>query len=138
MKIKKTFKSSFKQEFKCLDRFYYMKQRADEYFTIVIEDTTKGKVAAAGTILVERKFVHANGLVGHIEDIVVHKDYRNLQFGRYIIDQLKWIGEKNGCYKIILDCSERNVPFYVKCGFIRKEVEMALYIESNSEPKAKL
>jgi ribosomal protein S18 acetylase RimI-like enzyme len=60
---------------------------------------------------VERKFVHENGLVGHIEDIVVHKDYRKLQFGRFIIDQLTTIGKVTGCYKIILDCSDKNVPF---------------------------
>ena len=54
--------------------------------------------------------------VGHVEDIVVHKDYRKLQFGRFIIEQLKHIGRETGCYKVILDCSEKNVPFYQKCG----------------------
>lgn len=29
-----------------------------------------------------------------------------------------------GCYKVILDCSEDNVPFYEKCGLTRKEVQM--------------
>lgn len=28
------------------------------------------------------------------------------------------------CYKIILDCSEHNVDFYAKSGFVRKEVQM--------------
>lgn len=86
----------------------------------------------------ERKYVHENGLVGHIEDIVVHKEYRKLNFGRYIIDQLKHIGEQVGCYKIILDCSEKNVPFYEKCGFEKKGYEMAWYIEKQQTPKSKL
>ena len=29
-----------------------------------------------------------------------------------------------GCYKVILDCSEDNVPFYAKCGLTKKEVQM--------------
>lgn len=32
--------------------------------------------------------------------------------------------QEAGCYKVILDCSEENVPFYEKCGLIKKEVQM--------------
>jgi len=44
-----------------------------------------------------------------------------------VIDQLKAIGFAQGCYKIILDTSEKNVGFYQKSGFVTKEVQMALY-----------
>jgi glucosamine-phosphate N-acetyltransferase len=44
-----------------------------------------------------------------------------------IIDQLTHIGKLAGCYKIILCCDEKNVGFYQKCGYAKKEVEMALY-----------
>ncbi|KAI9217022.1 acyl-CoA N-acyltransferase [Blastocladiella britannica] len=118
-----------------VERYSYLKAHAHEYFTIVIEDLAKKRIAAAGTILVERKFIRNLGLVGHIEDIVSHEDYRGKQFGRFIIEALKSIGKNVGCYKIILDCSEKNVPFYQKCGFERKEVEMVLYIK---DLKAKL
>ncbi|RKP17947.1 acyl-CoA N-acyltransferase [Rozella allomycis CSF55] len=120
-----------------MDQFYYMKNRNNEYFTIVIEDTQRRRVVAAGTVLVERKFVHMIGKVGHIEDIVVNKEYRGQNFGKWIIEQLKHIGKQVGCYKIILDCSEKNVPFYEKCGFTKKEVEMAWYIPEN-DPTEKL
>jgi len=33
-----------------------------------------------------------------------------------------------GCYKIILDCSEDNAPFYEKCGLSRKEIQMVKYL----------
>lgn len=29
--------------------------------------------------------------------------------------------------QVILDCSVQNAPFYEKCGFFRKEVQMAQY-----------
>ena len=32
------------------------------------------------------------------------------------------------CSQVILDCSEENTAFYSKCGFSRKEVQMALYL----------
>ncbi|KAI3629917.1 hypothetical protein MIR68_011352 [Amoeboaphelidium protococcarum] len=120
-----------------LDRFHYLKAHNYEYFTVVIEDTKKNIIAASGTCIVERKFVHQNGLVAHLEDVVVHKEYRSLKFGLYIIEALKYVGKQNSCYKIILDCSEKNVPFYEKCGFKAKEIEMVMYLEDQSN-KAKL
>jgi glucosamine-phosphate N-acetyltransferase len=84
-----------------LDRFTYLKKHNHEYFTIVIEDTTKAKIVGAGTVFVERKFVHHNGLVGHIEDIVTHQDYRGKNLGWLVIETLKYIGEQTGCYKSI-------------------------------------
>lgn len=40
-----------------------------------------------------------------------------------------------GCYKIILDCSQKNIPFYEKCGFSHKEYEMVLYLDHNDAAK---
>ena len=71
-----------------------------------------------------------NGIVGHIEDIVTHSEYRGMNLGKLVIETLKFIGEKVGCYKIILDCSEQNKAFYEKCGFKSKEIEMVMYIPS--------
>jgi glucosamine-phosphate N-acetyltransferase len=82
-----------------LDRYSYFKQHAHEYYIIVIEDINKKQIAAAGTVFAERKFIRQLGLVGHIEDIVVHEAYRGLQFGKYIIEALKTIGRNVGCYK---------------------------------------
>lgn len=41
-----------------------------------------------------------------------------------VIEALVKLAEEAGCYKIILDCSEENVPFYEKCGLYKKEVQM--------------
>ncbi|OAJ42808.1 hypothetical protein BDEG_26219 [Batrachochytrium dendrobatidis JEL423] len=119
-----------------MERYSYLKAHNHEYFTIVIEDTVKSLIVGAGTILVERKFVHNNGLVGHIEDIVTRSDYRGMNLGKLVIETLKFIGKKTGCYKIILDCSDKNIPFYVKCGFTQKEYEMVLYIPENDTQSA--
>jgi glucosamine-phosphate N-acetyltransferase len=113
------------------EQFNFMKARNDMYFTIVIENTAKKEIVAAGTVLIERKFIHGVSKVGHIEDIVVNKNYRGQNLGKWIIEQLKDIGKAVGCYKIILDCSEKNIPFYEKCGFKHKEYEMVFSIPEN-------
>lgn len=59
-----------------------MKSRPGDYFPIVIEDRTKGLVVASATILIERKFIRQCGIVGHIEDVVVHESQRGHNLGR--------------------------------------------------------
>lgn len=68
-------------------------------FTITIIDEKTDRVAATGTILIEHKFVHKNGLVGHIEDIAVDSSHQGKKLGLRIIEALKYIGQANGCYK---------------------------------------
>lgn len=75
--------------------------------TITITEDAKDEVVAVGTIFVERKFVHKNGLVGHIEDIAVNSNQQGKKLGLRIIQALKFIGAQRGCYKVILDCSEK-------------------------------
>lgn len=41
-----------------------------------------------------------------------------------MIEALLDASKAQGCYKVILDCSEANAPFYEKCGLTRKEVQM--------------
>jgi len=74
--------------------------------------------------------IHNLGIAGHIEDIAVAKDQQGKKLGLKIIQALDFIAEKVGCYKSILDCSEANEGFYVKCGFKRAGLEMAHYYEA--------
>ncbi|KAF7907870.1 uncharacterized protein EAE98_011251 [Botrytis deweyae] len=106
---------------------WYNNQGKGGYYLLVIED--QGKVVATGALIVERKFIHNLGLVGHIEDIAVAKDQQGKKLGLKMIQALDFIAEKIGCYKSILDCSEANEGFYVKCGFKRAGLEMAHYYD---------
>ncbi|KAK4686901.1 glucosamine-phosphate N-acetyltransferase, partial [Tremellales sp. Uapishka_1] len=108
--------------------FNELKSRSNTYFTIVIVHSATDRIVAAGTILVERKFIRNSGLVGHIEDIAVSKSQQGKKLGLRIINALEEIGRERGCYKIILDCSKDNIPFYERCGFHHKEYEMVLYM----------
>ncbi|MCJ1379574.1 Glucosamine-phosphate N-acetyltransferase-like protein [Xylographa soralifera] len=96
------------------------------YFVLVVCEEG-GRVVGTGGVVVERKFIHNLGMVGHIEDIAVAADQQGKRLGLRIIQALDWLAEKVGCYKTILDCSEANEGFYVKCGYKRAGLEMAHY-----------
>lgn len=75
--------------------------------------------------------IHHLGLVGHIEDIAVTKDQQGKKLGLRIIQALDYLAEQVGCYKTILDCSEANEGFYVKCGYKRAGLQMAHYYQKS-------
>ncbi|KAF7544653.1 hypothetical protein G7046_g9743 [Stylonectria norvegica] len=106
---------------------------AGSYYIIIIEDTTRTDhpVVGTGALIVEHKFIHNLGAVGHIEDIAVAKDQQGKKLGLRIIQALDFIAAQVGCYKSILDCSEANEGFYVKCGFRRAGLQMAHYYEES-------
>ena len=76
-----------------------------------------GKIIGSTTLLIETKFIHQGGLVGHIEDVVVDKKFQGQKIGREIITYMLEFAKKRGCYKTILDCTENVKPFYEKLGF---------------------
>ncbi|KAF1929338.1 acyl-CoA N-acyltransferase [Didymella exigua CBS 183.55] len=108
------------------ERYTWMSNRSDSYYLLAILDTSL-RIVGTGALIVERKFIHNLGVVGHIEDIAVAKDQQGKKLGLRIIQALDFVAEKVGCYKSILDCSETNEGFYVKCGFKRAGLEMAHY-----------
>ncbi|KAL4977878.1 fumarate hydratase [Aspergillus desertorum] len=107
-------------------RYDWISARNDEYYLLVIVDG-QDKIVATGSLIVERKFIHSLGMVGHIEDIAVEKGQQGKKLGLRVIQALDFVAEKVGCYKTILDCSEANEGFYLKCGFKRAGLEMAHY-----------
>ncbi len=76
-----------------------------------------GKIVGSTTLLIEQKFIHNGGLVGHIEDVVVDKDFQGKKIGEKIMKYLLEIAKNRGCYKTILDCTDDVKPFYEKLGF---------------------
>jgi glucosamine-phosphate N-acetyltransferase len=129
-KVGDTDKAGFEKRF-----FEIFPRLSDTYKIIVIEDVKRGKIVGAGSLIVELKFIRDTGICGHIEDIVVDSSLRGKNLGKRIIETLKQLAVANKCYKVILDCAEKNVKFYEKCGFKVKEVEMAWYVEAPGAPK---
>lgn len=104
----------------------FVESLSNNHIIIVIEDNNK--IIGTGTLLIENKVIHNMGLVAHIEDIVIHNNYRKQGLGKKLIDELVNISIKANCYKIILDCNEKNSNFYEKSGFTKKEIQMVKYL----------
>ena len=84
---------------------------------IIVVALIENKVVGAATLLIEPKFIHDGGIVGHIEDVVVDKNYQGQKIGEKIIRYLLDAAKTKGCYKTILDCVDGVKPFYEKLGF---------------------
>ena len=110
----------------------YSKLSNYPYFIVVLEDTTTQKLAGSGTLFVEHKFIRGGGKVGHIEDIVVGKNYQKRGLGKRVIEILTGIAKFQSCYKVLLDCDQDVAKFYEKCGYKQKGVWMSLYFDSPS------
>lgn len=94
------------------------------HIIFVATEANNEKIVATASLLIELKFVHECGKVGHIEDVVVDESCRGSNLGKLIIEACLEEAKRQGCYKVILDCSEKNVKFYEKCGFVKKEYQM--------------
>jgi len=84
---------------------------------IVAVAVIEGKIVGSTTLLIETKFIHNGGKIGHIEDVVVDKEYQRKGIGEKIITYLLRYAKDQGCYKTILDCVDDVKPFYEKLGF---------------------
>ena len=94
-----------------------IKQNPNHIIYVAIDDK---KIIGSTTLLIEQKFIHDGGLVGHIEDVVVRKDYERKGIGiKLVTSMLEHAKEKN-CYKTILDCKDDVKQFYERIGFKRE------------------
>ncbi|KAF2401939.1 acyl-CoA N-acyltransferase [Trichodelitschia bisporula] len=117
------------------ERFDWMLKCNGTYYVAVIEDPSRdgGKIVATGTLMVEKKFLYKLGTQGHIEDVAVIGDQQGKKLGVKLLHALDHIAEQVGCYKTILDCSEENEGFYVKCGYEKAGSEMHHYYDHEAE-----
>jgi glucosamine-phosphate N-acetyltransferase len=100
----------------------------DIFICYVYNITSKSiNILGSGTIIYETKIIHGCKNVGHIEDIVVHENYRSHGIGQKIVEKLTELANKKNCYKVILDCKETLIPFYEKIGFEQKGSQMSKY-----------
>ena len=96
----------------------------NKMFNILVAVDKDGKVLGSITLLLEQKYIHNGGRVGHIEDVVTRKEYAGRGIGLALVDKCINLAKEKKCYKIILDCSPANISFYKKAGFLEHEISM--------------
>ena len=94
-----------------------IKQNQNHIIHVAVDDN---KIVGSTTLLIEQKFIHDGGLVGHIEDVVVRKDYEGKGIGIKLVTSLLERAKEKNCYKTILDCKDDVKQFYERIGFKRE------------------
>lgn len=82
------------------------------------------EIVSTGTLFLEIKLSHGGRPVGHIEDIIVHPNYRGKGLSSIIMQHLLNISKERNCYKTILQCKHELCNIYEKSGFEKKGMEM--------------
>ncbi|VVB14652.1 unnamed protein product [Arabis nemorensis] len=110
-------------------RFDEISSYGDDHVICVIEEESSGRIAATGSVMIEKKFLRNCGKTGHIEDVVVDSRFRGKHLGKKVVEFLMDHCRSMGCYKVLLDCSVENKAFYEKCGLIHKGIQMSKYFD---------
>ena len=98
-----------------------IKQNPNHVIHVATDDK---KIVGSTTLFIEQKFIHDGGLVGHIEDVVVRKDYEGQGIGMKMVISLLDVAKQRKCYKTILNCEDSLKQFYEKIGFKKTTNEM--------------
>ncbi len=75
------------------------------------------RVVGTASLLIETKFIHNGGCVGHIEDVAVLPDLQGHGVGHALVQHLIEECRKARCYKVILDCDPTIIHWYETLGF---------------------
>ncbi len=103
-------------EEKALNIFQKIKKNPFQLVFVVIKNL---QVIGSATLILEQKFIHDGKYVGHIEDVVINKNFQKSKIGSFLIKIILKRAESEGCYKSVLDCLDDVAPFYEKMGFVR-------------------
>jgi glucosamine-phosphate N-acetyltransferase len=93
--------------------------------TVVAVDK-EGQILGTASLILEHKFIHKGGTIGHIEDVAVHPNHEGKGVGSAVVRALIELARQSGCYKVILSCNDQNIAFYSKLGFRRHDNGMRI------------
>jgi glucosamine-phosphate N-acetyltransferase len=85
-------------------------------------------VIGTTSLMIDQKYIHTGGRVGHIEDVSVSKDFQGRGIGTELIRYAVNFARDTGCYKVILHCFAELSPFYQRMGFRDFNIGMRLDI----------
>jgi predicted GNAT family N-acyltransferase len=113
--------TNYKKDVTIEDFKNYVNQKTK--LRIIILKNKENKIIGAGTIFNIEK-LHNNS-IGQIEDVIISEKYRGNGLGKLIIEKLVVVGLNDfRCYKVILNCLDKNIDFYKKCNFTISGVQM--------------
>ena len=95
--------------------FAYHGRYMDSTTTLVAEENMQ--VIGTASFIIEKKFLGGYTKCCHIEDVAVKKNHQGKGVGKRLVEDILERASEQDCYKVILMCSNDNIPFYEKIGF---------------------
>jgi len=84
-----------------------------------------GEVIGTATLMVRKNVSHGGRSVAYIENVVVDAINRRKKIGVVLVNHCLDQARQLDCYKVILTCAHRIIPFYLSAGFhVHEEVVM--------------
>lgn len=74
-------------------------------------------IVGTASLMIETKFIHNGGCVGHIEDVAVLPELQGQGVGHALVRHLIEQCRQEQCYKVILDCDPKIASWYETLGF---------------------
>lgn len=101
----------------------------ENYWLWVADDSIDGVVGTA-MMHFQHKLSYRCGLAAHLEDVIVHPDYRGKGIGEQLIQNAIKEAEKWGCYKIMATVWTKSIPYFEKLGFDAHDTGMRMSLIS--------
>jgi len=98
----------------------------------VVEDKRYDIIIGSITLILENNLFNKMGKYCRIEDLVVHDGIRKCGLGRTLVNHILKIAREISCFRVVLNCNEKNINFYENCGFKHDKVEMTIDITPTS------
>jgi glucosamine-phosphate N-acetyltransferase len=74
----------------------------------------------------QHKLSYNCGTAAHLEDVVVDESHRGQGIGEGLVQEAIDTARRHGCYKLMLTCYEKTIPYYERFGFQRHDFGMRL------------
>lgn len=109
---------------------YFIDNILNKNHKIIIMEVNNN-IIGTGTILIEEKLTYGGSKLGHIENILINKDYRGKGYGEILVKELLKICKKEMCYRVDLNCVKELEEFYNKNNFNKNCISMNIYFKEN-------
>ena len=78
------------------------------------------------SLILEHKFIHKGGTIGHIEDVAVHPGHGGKGVGSAVVRRWSSWPANRAATRSSLSCNDQNLAFYTKLGFRRHDNGMRI------------
>ncbi len=107
-------------------RVWQTAKKQNSYFFVAVSKAkpSYNQIVSTVKLLIEPKFYYQGKPAAHLEDVATRKGFEGQGLSKALIKVAKQKAKAKGCYKMILSCKEKLIPFYSKSGFKKSSVHM--------------